>query len=71
MHFNALVLPTEQVIPGQGVEDAWGSDEVAHGGGQRGGVNPDGHEGVPDVDVSEETVIPLKQHTRRVWRVQL
>lgn len=47
-----IVLPTKQVVPGQGVEDAWGSDEVAHGSGESGGINPDGDKGVPDVDVS-------------------
>ena len=62
-HFTA---PTKQVIPGQGVEDAWGSDKVAHGSGEGGGINPDGDEGSPDVDVSEEAVIPLKQHTTKV-----
>lgn len=60
---HVLVLPTKQVVPGQGVEDAWGSDEVAHGSGESGGVNPDGDKWVPDVDFSQETVIPLKQHT--------
>lgn len=65
-----LVRPTKQVVPGQGVEDARGSDEVAHGGGESGGVHPDRDEGVPDVDVSEETVIPLEQDTVKVWRLK-
>lgn len=55
------VPPTKQVVPGQGVEDARRPNQVAHGCRESGGVNPDGDEGVPDVDVSEETVIPLKQ----------
>lgn len=49
---EAIWLLTKQVVPGQGVEDARGPDEVAHGSGEGGGVNPDGDEGVPDVDVS-------------------
>lgn len=52
---------TEQVVSGQSVEDARRPDEVAHGSGEGGGVNADGDEGVPDVDVSEETVIPLQE----------
>lgn len=64
------VLPTKQVVSGQGIEDARGSDEVAHGSGESGGINPDGDKGVPDVDVSQETVIPLKQDTVKVWRTK-
>lgn len=60
-----VVLPTKQVVPGQGVEDAWGSNEVAHGSGESGGINPDGDKGVPHVDVSQEAVIPLKEDTVR------
>ncbi len=65
-----VALPTKQVVPGEGVEDAWGSDEVAHGSGESGGINPDGDKGVPDVDVSQETVIPLQQHSVKVERIQ-
>lgn len=64
------MLPTKQVVSGQGIEDARGSDEVAHGSGESGGINPDGDKGVPDVDVSQETVIPLKQDTVKVWRTK-
>lgn len=49
---EVIWLLTKQVVPGQGVEDARSPDEVAHGSGEGGGVNPDGDEGVPDVDVS-------------------
>lgn len=49
--------PTEQIVPGQGIQDARRPDQVAHGGGEGGGINPDGDKGVPDVDVPEETVI--------------
>lgn len=59
------VLPTKQVIPGEGVQDARGSDEVTHGSREGGGVNTNYDEGVPDVDVPQETVIPLKQDA--VW----
>lgn len=52
---------TKQVVSGQSVEDARGPDEVAHGGGEGRGVNADGDEGVPDVDVPEETVVPLQE----------
>ena len=65
-----MVVPTKQVVPGQGVEDPWGSDEVAHGSGQSGGINPDGDKRVPDVDVSQKAVIPLKQDTVKIWRTR-
>lgn len=52
---------TKHVISGQGEEDARGPDEVAHGSGECGGVNANGDEGVPEVDVSEETVIALQE----------
>lgn len=65
-----VVLPTKQVVPGQGVEDAWGSNEVAHGSGDSGRINPDGDKWFPDVDVSKETVVPLKEDTVRIWRRQ-
>lgn len=47
-----VVLPTKQVVPGKRVEDTRGSDEVAHGSRQSGGINPDGDKRGPDVDVS-------------------
>lgn len=49
--------PTEEIVSGQGIQDAGGPDQVAHGGGESGQINPDGDKRVPDVDVSEETVI--------------
>lgn len=52
---------TEQIVSGQGVQDARRPDQVAHGGGERGGVHPDGDQRVPDVDVPEETVISLQE----------
>lgn len=58
---EVVALLTKQVVSGQGVEDARGPDEVAHGSGEGGGVNADGDEGVPDVDVSEETVVVLQE----------
>lgn len=58
---EVIALLTKQVVSGQGVEDARGPDEVAHGSGEGGGVNADGDEGVPDVDVSEETVVVLQE----------
>lgn len=58
---EVIALLTKQVVSGQGVEDARGPDEVAHGSGDGGGVNADGDEGVPDVDVSEETVVVLQE----------
>lgn len=63
--------PTKQVILCHGVEDAWGPDEVAHGSRQRGGINSDEDEGVPNIDVSQETVIPLKEKAATVWRIKL
>lgn len=58
---EVIALLTKQVVSGQGVEDARGPDEVAHCSGESGGVNADGDEGVPDVDVSEETVVVLQE----------
>lgn len=53
--------PTEEVVPGQGVQDPRRPDQVAHGGREGGGINADGDKGVPDVDVSEEAVVPLEE----------
>lgn len=61
--WDVVALLTKQVVSGQSVEDARGPDEVAHGSGEGGGVDPDGNKGVPDVDVSKETVIPLQEDT--------
>lgn len=58
-----IALLTKQVVSGQGVEDTRGPDEVAHSGGKGGGVNADGDKWVPDVDVSEETVVALQENT--------
>lgn len=55
--------PTEQIVSGQGIQDARRPDQVAHGGGEGGGINPDGDKRVPDVDVSEETVISPEEDT--------
>lgn len=55
--------PTEQIVPGQGVQDARRSDQVAHGGRESGGINPNGDKRVPDVDISEEAVISLEEDT--------
>lgn len=55
---------TEQVVPRQRVQDAGRSDQVTHGGGQRGRVNADRHEGMPDVNVSEKPVIFLQEDPR-------
>lgn len=53
--------PTEEVVPGQGIQDPRRPDQVAHGGREGGGINADGDKRVPDVDVSEETVISLEE----------
>lgn len=53
--------PTEEIVPGQGVQDPRRPDQVAHGGREGGGINADGDKRVPDVDVSEETVISLEE----------
>lgn len=58
---EAIALLTKQVVSGQSVEDARGPDEVAHRSGEGRGVNADCDKGVPDVDVSEETVVPLQE----------
>ena len=54
---------TEQVVLGQGIEDARGPNQAAHGGRQRGAVDPHGDEGVPHVDVTQVVVVPLEKHT--------
>lgn len=53
--------PTEEIVPGQGVQDPRRPDQVAHGGREGGGINADGDKRVPDVDVPEETVISLEE----------
>lgn len=53
--------PTEEIVPGQGIQDARRPDQVAHGRGESGGINPNGDKRVPDVDVSEETVISQEE----------
>lgn len=57
--------PTEQIVSGQGIQDARRPDQVAHGGGESGGINPDGDKRVPDADVSEETVISQEEDAVR------
>lgn len=62
--------PTEQIVSGQSVQDARRPDQVAHGGRESGGIDPDGDKRVPDVDVSEEAVISLEEDTGGVERGQ-
>lgn len=57
------MLPTKQVVSGQGVQDARGSNEVAHGSREGGWIDADGDKGSPDIYVPQETVVPLKQDT--------
>lgn len=54
--------PTEEVVLGQGVQDAGGANEGAHGGGERRGVDPDQHQRGPQADGSEEAIVLLQQH---------
>lgn len=71
---DVLCSLTEQVVPRQSVQDAGRSDQVTHGSGQRGGVNADRHEGMPDVNVSEKSVIFLQEdprERRRTWQSKL
>ena len=58
MRMSAL---TKQVVPCQCVQDAGCPDQVAHGSREGGGVDPDGDERVPHVDVPQEAVIPLEK----------
>lgn len=60
--------PTKQVIFCQGVEDAGGSDEIAHCSRESWGIHSNNDKGIPDIDVAEKTVIPLKKQSVTVYR---
>lgn len=55
---------TKQVVFGQSVQDPGGSDEVTHGSRHGGGVHPNGHEGRPNIDVSQEIVVIFEEGTK-------
>lgn len=52
---------TKQVVFGQRIQDSGGSYQVTHGSRQGGGVNPNCHQGLPYIDVSQETVVFLEK----------
>lgn len=54
---------TKQAVFGQRIQDPGGSYQVAHGSRHGGGVNPNGHQWRPNVDVSQETVVFLEEVT--------
>lgn len=56
---------TKQVVFGQSIQDPGSSDQVTHGSRYSGGVDPDCHHGGPYIDVSQETVVFLKQETMK------
>lgn len=62
-------VPTKQVIPCQGVEDARRPYQVTHGSRHGGGVHTNGHQRVPHINVPQETVVPLEENTERESRL--
>lgn len=60
---NTFKNHTKQVVFGQGIQDPGGSYQVTHGSRHGRGVNPNCHQGRPQIDVSQETVVFLKKVT--------